>query len=100
MAGPNSWFAWCYVLYKNSYFPWSNDDHELLNEVGKLKSNENLLQISLSYYIMREKCRIRRFSGAGMMEKYFPNAEKYGPEKLRIRTFFTQWSWIIYWYCW
>ena len=31
---------------------------------------------------MREKCRIRSFSGAGMMEKYFPNAEKYGPEKL------------------
>ena len=37
--------------------------------------------------------RIRR--DASYLPVFSPNAGKYGPEKLRIRTLFTQWSW---WY--
>ena len=53
----------------------------------KNKDVSNIIKITTEYSL-RESVRIRSFSGPYFTD---PNAGKYGPEKLRIRTISMQW---------
>ena len=51
---------------------------------------------SQSMITLREKCRYSEF----FCSVFIPNAGKYGPEKLRIGTLFTQWEFSAYSVLW
>ena len=101
----------------------SDAEMECLNQYGKLvfkhvqsnlKNRQDIKKIrisNISSNMKHEKCKLLVFKEISLLAHYTlcescpysaffgsvfsPNARKYGPEKLRIWAFFTQWYYII-----
>ena len=88
-------FYWLNFITSLSFL-WLNKVLIIISSLIQLTIAYHALSVSfnrVSYCV--KSVRIRSFSGPHF-PVFSPNAGKYGPEKLRIRTLFTQWvlSWI------
>ena len=75
----SAWFAFVYFVFNEWYLFLSDQGRDF----SRCHSSMSNTQFSLT---LREKCPYLEF----LWSAFSPNAGKYGPEKLRIRIFFTQ----------